>query len=186
MRRTHSLWCISTLAVIFLAWGNVPVLAQEPDLRVLNKAAMEIRAKNPRVDEALLARDQVVIKAAFPAINAALAAKGFDDADVNSAVVTGWKDFRVPPVGLTHFDDQTFKSYVTKLGRLGIQSKPTEAAIDINTSRQEEKTNTIKWLAPGTYLFLLSKDGYYPEEEKRNVAEGNNPPLSKTLRERPK
>jgi len=177
---------LARFATMLLALGGAPVLAQQPSQQVLDKAAMEIRLKNQKVDAALLARDQAVIKVSFPAIQANFKGKGFNEADVNAAVVTGWKDLRAGPGALTRFNDQTFKVMVTKLGKVRIESKPREANIDIDGIRQDEKTDTAKWLALGTYLILLTKDDYFPEEERRNVIEGENPAIIKTLRRRPK
>jgi len=177
---------LAMLAIMCLALDGGLAPAQQPDRQVLDNAAIEIRIKNQKVDAALLARDQAVIKAAFPAIQADFIARGFGQADVNAAVVTSWKYFRTGPDGLALFSDQTFKASVTKLGKLRIASKPQQANIDIDAVRQDEKTDTAKWLKPGTYQILLTKDDYFPEEEKRIVVEGENPPLIKTLRRRPK
>ncbi len=184
MQGLHSVR-LAMLAMVFLAIWNLPVLAQQPDPQVLDKAAMEIRKKNPNVDAALLTRDKAVIKATFPVIQADLTAKGFNDADVNAAVVTGWKDLRAAPGGVSSFNAQDFKVMISKLGKLRITSKPNGANIDINALRQDEKTDTAKWLKPGSYSVLLTKEGFSPEEERRTIVEGENPPITKTLTRRP-
>src|SRR3990172_5837976 len=122
---------LARLATMLLALGSAPALAQQPDSHILDKAAMEISLKNQKVDVALLARDQVIIKSSFSVIQANFKAKGFNEADVNEAVVAGWKDLRAGPVGLTLFSEQTFKAMVTKLGKVRIESNPQEANIYI-------------------------------------------------------
>lgn len=176
---------LAGFATMLLVLGTASVPAQQPDPQVLEKAATEIRIKNQKVDAALLARDQAAITASFPSIQASFKVKGFSEADVNAAVATSWKELRAGPGGLTPLTDQAFKTMVTRLGRVRIESRPREAHIDIDAIRQDEKTDTAKWLAPGTYRILMTKDGYFPEEERLKVVEGENPPVTKTLRRRP-
>jgi hypothetical protein len=176
---------ITTFSAILISLGCTSLLAQGPDPKLLEKTAAEIKLKNRMIDAALLASDQSAIAASFPAIQENFRVKGFSGYDVNEAIAAGWKDFRAAPGALTPLRGEVFKARVTSFGKLRIESKPGEASIFIDADPQAEKTDTSKWLAPGTYRIRLSKEGYFPEEERRKVVEGENPPFVKVLKPRP-
>src|SRR5882762_7736172 len=132
-------------SIAFAYLGLSQAIAQNMDFRDLDNAAQEIRTKK-MVSEETLARDRAVINATYPDIKVAYSRKGFGEADVNSAVVTGWKDFRLVRGDRGAFSEQAFKTYVDKLGKLRIKSKPAEATIEIDATPLENRTNTTKWL----------------------------------------
>ena len=169
--------------VIFLSaiLGGTVVCADEPDLGTLQTAATEIQLKNQKVTASLLAADRKVINSAYPTIKAKLSKRGFGEADINLAMAAGWKNLRDPSSRLVGFSERTFAAYVARLGKLKIESTPDEAYIDIDGNRQNEITNTAKWLAPRRYKFTLSRDDYFPQHEDRVIVEGDNPPLNMTL-----
>ncbi|MGH8766473.1 MAG: PEGA domain-containing protein [Burkholderiales bacterium] len=88
---------------------------------------------------------------------------------------------RADPDNVSPFTKVNFQTFVSRLGRLRIESVPSGAHIKINEVRQDETTDTAKWLEPGSYLISLTKDGFLPKEEQREVMEGNNPPIRMTL-----
>jgi hypothetical protein len=144
---------------------------------------MEIQKRNGSLSEAVLARDRATIQAAYPGIKENLSMKGFSDTEVTHAVVTGWKQMRIETSG-GFLNEQVFRTQISKLGMLSIESEPREAGIVINASRHDERTNTTTWLAPGTYRIAIEKPGYFAAEESRTIVEGKNPPLKIRLRAR--
>jgi len=169
------------IAIIALMLITIPAFAQEINQKLLNNVSMDIVNNNPKVESPLLAKDQEVIKSAFPAIKTNFGKKGFSESDINSAIATSWLNLRSPSSPLASFDESAFLNYITKLGKLKIESKPVGANIDIDKNLVGI-TNTIKWLAPRRYRFLISKAGFISEEEERDVVEGDNPPLIKILK----
>lgn len=183
MDRTHSLNFATLASILLSLWSTLP-FAQKPDQKVLEKTAIEIKRKNDMFDAGLIASDQAAIAASFPVIHENFRMKGFDYADVNEAVATGWKGFRAIPGAVEPMRGEMFKARVISLGKLRIESKPGDANIFIDTVRQDERTDTSKWFAPGTYRIRLVKDGYFAEEESRKIVEGENPPIVKSLKPR--
>ena len=178
--------CLLRLMVGFsvLLCGEVQAIAEGLDQRMLEQMAIEIRKKNVDVSEHLLARDRTVIRAAYPEIKEKLTNKGFTNGEVNQAIASGWKQMRLEQTSTVIFNEQMFGLMVSKLGMLRIESQPRDAAIEIDATRQDQRTNTTTWLAPGTYHIVLTKPGYIPVEDDRTIVEGKNPPLRKILRSR--
>src|SRR6266480_5971795 len=158
-------------SIAFAYLGLSQVIAQRMDFRDLDNAAQDIRTKK-MVSEETLARDRAVINATYPDIKVAYSRKGFGEADVNSAVVTGWKDFRLVRGDREAFNEQAFRTYVNNLGKIRIESEPVAATIEIDATPLENRTNTTKWLPSGTYRIVLSKQGYISEEARLTVVEG--------------
>jgi hypothetical protein len=172
------------LVLVSLSLCTHLAVAQRADDQALENAAIEIRNKNRTISAEVLNNDKSVIKAAYPDIKTHLTAKGFNNAEVTQAVIAGWKSARLAPTGAGLLNEHVFKAQVSRLGMLSIESEPRDATIEINSSRYEESTNTTAWLATGSYRIVLSKEGYYPAEERRTIVEGKNPPLTKTLKPR--
>jgi hypothetical protein len=170
------------VSIILFVFNYTPVLSQELDSKVLKETAVEIQTKNQKVTPDLLVQDRTVIESSFPDIKTNFYTKGFTTTDMNNAVAAGWKDLRSPSSDLYRFDTQSFVHMVTKLGKLRIESTPTEANIEIDAKPQEKKTNTDLWFKPGTYQIVLTMDGYLPEKETRKIVEGNNLTINKTLK----
>ena len=179
---------INRSTIVFLMFFSAigGAIAAEPDVYLFSKAATEIRKSNPRVSETLLVEDRRVITSTYPVIYKKMISKGFSEKEIGMAVAASWTDFRSPEKSLTGLDASIFINTTVKYGKLQIESVPVEAFIVIDGKLQDEKTNVTKWFAPKKYRIVLSKDGYFPEEELRDIKEGNNIPLRKTLKLLPK
>jgi hypothetical protein len=164
-----------------LVCGATQAWAQQLDSKVLDMTAREIQFKNQFVDSFTLDRDRAVIREVYPAIQADFKMKGFTEADASAAVSFGWKKLRIGAQSAMPFSKAAFQALVTKLGKVRIESTPPGATIEIDDIRQDETTDTAKWLAPGSYLFTLIKEGFLPREERHKVIEGENPPIRMTL-----
>ena len=164
-----------------LIFGATEAWAQQPDSKVLDMTAREIQFKNQLVDSFVLNKDRAVIREAYPAIQADFKLKGFTEADTSAAVSSGWKKLRIDARSATPFSKAAFQTFITKLGKVRIESTPPGATIEINDDPQDERTDTAKWLAPGTYLFTLAKEGFLPKQERHKVVEGGNPPIRMIL-----
>jgi len=184
MRTIFTLFLSTLCGMSF--WMGGASIAQQLEPWVMEKTMMEILAENPKVDSGMLSRDQKVIEGIFPSIQTELSHKGFNEVDVKGAVMTGWKYLRSGPNELTPFSEKSFKDFVTKLGKLKIVSSPQQAHIEIDNVRSEVKTDTAVWLVTGSHLIRLTKDGYSPEEEIRNIVEGENLEFVKKLKRRSK
>src|SRR5687767_11204546 len=93
--------------------------AQKLPFSVLNDVATEIRYKNRNVTDTELARDKAVIDSSYPAITSAFIKKGFTESDAAAATISSWKDLRTQ-ASVVNFEENQFKSYVNKLGKLTI------------------------------------------------------------------
>lgn len=159
------------------------------DLKLETKllaANVELQRTNKGLSKQLLMQDQQVLKEVAVSVRPTFENRGFSNEDLNAAIVTGWKDYR------SNFDSGSplavvmVKTSILSLGRIRIESKPSQATIHINTVKYIDLTSTSTWLKPGKYRIKVSKEGFLPAEEEREVQEGDNTPMSLTLTPNPK
>jgi len=169
------------IAVCFGLLCTGEVLGQEADQALLEKAQQFIKKRDPGITDEVLAKDRRVIQSAYPEIAGTLASKGFKNPDINDAVAAGWKNLRATSAPYQVLNASTFIGYTGRLGRLEIESLPAGASIFIDGERQEESTDTARWLSPRTYRISLEKPGYLAVQDTCVVVEGRNPPFRRVL-----
>ena len=149
----------------------------------LSLDARQIRDERPDVTYETLANDEAVVREAWFVVWDRLQRKGFSQEDARDATLVSWRELRVnrlqPQEPLTV---PQLETYASSLGKLVINSTPSEADVEIEAQAFDRKTNTAAWLGPGQYRVKVSKSGFMPEENSYTVHEGTKTEAYFTLR----
>jgi|SRR5215213_952899 len=150
----------------------------------LSPEAQQIANERPEVSQTTLENDEIAIDQTWPVISDKLQLKGFSEDEAREATLASWRDLRLnylePQEPLT---PGILDSYATELGKLVINSTPSEADVEIDGQAFNRKTNTAAWLQPGTYKVKVGKSGFVPTEKSATVRQGEKTEIDFTLRQ---
>ena len=150
---------------------------------MLSLEARQIRDERPDVTYETLANDEAVVREAWFAVWDRLQRKGFSQEDARDATVASWRELRVNRLHPQEpLSASALETYASSLGKLVINSTPSEADVEIEAQAFDRKTNTAAWLGPGQYRVKVSKSGFMPEENSYTVSEGTKTEAYFTLR----
>jgi hypothetical protein len=146
--------------------------------------ARQIQNERPEITYGTLANDEAVIQEAWPVISDRLQRNGFSQEEAQEATMVSWRELRVKRLPAQQpLTAAALESYAGALGKLVINSTPSDADVEIEGDVFDRKTNTAAWLGPGHYRIKVSKSGYAPAENSYTVREGTKTEAYFTLRQ---
>jgi len=143
----------------------------------------QISFLNPAVPKEMLSRDEAVVKQAIIEAGDDFKAAGFDETDVEEAVLAAWFYIRIEAV--INITVRILLGSTNDLGKVVINSDPDQAEIAVEGQPTGNRTLYKTWLPAGTYKIRLSKPGYLTTEDKCEVLKGRKNEFTKTLIRQP-
>jgi len=156
---------------------------QAPDF--LARPAATIRQVKPEVSQEVIEADKQAILVSYPRVIERYTGGGFSKKDAEDATIACWLDLRLGTNALPSAHPVSaaeFTRAVAKLGKLTVNSRPSNANIKVNTDEWKEKTDTSKWTPEGQKEVEVSLTGYIPHRETCLVKEMSNTVVNARLR----
>ena len=161
-----------------------PRAPYRPESRTLRRTSNEIRARRPETSVVLIERDKKVISTSLAKISEVFTERGFSAAEAEAAATSSWLEMRAGANSLpltAPLDDERFTNFVLSLGKLIVNSNPSDADVEIDGIKLQDKTNFAKWIRPGKHRLRLSKAEHEPLEEEFEIKEGKKTQIEKNL-----